>query len=372
MKSSKKVDPKKSGVKFFVAGGHIQSNNSKLKSVGEVNDDYLGPAFTVLFEPGDVLYVSRRTYLHKIAVPTIHGVCSNTTFVLRTKNSDNILQEFIPILMNSDEFKQFSILHSKGSVTPYINFSDIAKFEFDLPPIETQKEICSILSSKDDSVDRELINSLKNLRSSLVEKIFSDAEQNKWEWFCLEEIGIVDKTRGGSKSEDSEEGFPVIRYGDLYTRYNSIIVSINRFVQSDKCDKYSKLEYGDILFPSSGETREEIGIAAVNLTENIVYGGPDMVRFKPKKGINPVFASYALNSNMATKQKHQMAQGSIILHIYKHQISKIRLPIPPIDYQNSFEHIILKLESIIIKIEQNMEVSGQIDEILFNSYQTIR
>jgi len=99
------------------------------------------------FKPGQVLYGSRRTYLRKVAVADFEGICANTTFVLETKNPDELLPEFLPFLMQTEAFNAFSVKNSKGSVNPYINFSDLARFEFGLPPKDEQHRLVKLLTS---------------------------------------------------------------------------------------------------------------------------------------------------------------------------------------------------------------------------------
>lgn len=136
-----KVDPHKSGLKRYVAGEHMDTDDLKIRRWGEIGADYLGPAFHMKFKPGQVLYGSRRTYLRKVAVPDFEGICANTTFVLESKEPKILLPELLPFIMQTERFHEHSIKQSKGSVNPYVNFSDLAWFEFALPPLEEQKKL---------------------------------------------------------------------------------------------------------------------------------------------------------------------------------------------------------------------------------------
>lgn len=139
-----KVDPVAAGVERYVAGEHMETENVHIRKWGNVGDGYLGPAFIRQFRKGQVLYGSRRTYLKKVALAEWDGVTANTTFVLETKG-DKLLPELLPWLMLSERFTQHSVAESKGSTNPYINFPDIAKFEFDLPPLDQQRRLADIL-----------------------------------------------------------------------------------------------------------------------------------------------------------------------------------------------------------------------------------
>lgn len=142
--SKEKVDPTDGTVERFVAGEHMDSNELRISRWGNVGDGYLGPAFHRRFRPGQVLYGSRRTYLRKVAVADFDGVCANTTFVLNPVES-NISRRFLPFLMSSEPFHAFAIAESRGSVNPYVNWSDIAKFEVKLPPLTEQEQLADLL-----------------------------------------------------------------------------------------------------------------------------------------------------------------------------------------------------------------------------------
>lgn len=142
-----KFDPIQSDVELFVAGRHIDGGDLTVRRWGYLREEYVGPAFDTIFTPGQVLYVSRRTYLRKVAIAKFRGVCSNTTFVLETSKPDSLLPEYLPVLMSTESFHNYSEFNSKGSVTPYVNFSDIAKFEFRLPPISVQQRMINLFSA---------------------------------------------------------------------------------------------------------------------------------------------------------------------------------------------------------------------------------
>lgn len=106
---------------FYVAGDHMDTEDLNIRRRGRFATDDVGPAFTRIFKPGQILYGSRRTYLKKIAVADFEGICSNTTFVLETKDENILDQRLLPFIMLSDGFTQWSISHSKGSTNPNLN-----------------------------------------------------------------------------------------------------------------------------------------------------------------------------------------------------------------------------------------------------------
>jgi type I restriction enzyme, S subunit len=162
-KMMKRIDPVSYGVERIVAGENLESEDYKIRTWQTVGEGYLGPAFHVLFQPGDILYGSRRTYLRKVALADFEGVCANTTYVIRS-NESLLFQGLLKHVMLSERFTQYSIGVSKGSTNPYINWSDLDNFTFQIPEIETQKEIIKML----DSI-WEIIEHLKTQKTRLQE-----------------------------------------------------------------------------------------------------------------------------------------------------------------------------------------------------------
>lgn len=157
-KVSLNFDSSKSDLKRFVAGEHMYTNRLDIDTWGEIGSQYLGPAFNSIFNPGHILYGSRRTYLRKVSQPDFSGVCSNTTFVIEPIESE-LNAKLLPYLMLSNIFAKNSIARSKGSTNPYINWKDIASFQFRVPSPMLQEMAISILE--------KIQEEIKHLRKSL-------------------------------------------------------------------------------------------------------------------------------------------------------------------------------------------------------------
>ena len=156
-----------------------------------------------------------------------------------------------------------------------------------------------------------------------------------WEVVQLGRIGSFSKGSGGTKDDEVPSGIPCIRYGDLYTTHKYHINRSRSFIPEEKLDKYTPIQYGDILFPTSGETIEEIGRSAVNLMEAPVYCGGDLIIFRPTVPMAPKFSGYMLDFPNSQDQKSRMGRGVSIMHIYASQLKYLWLCLPPIEEQQA-------------------------------------
>jgi type I restriction enzyme S subunit len=148
------VDVDNTDLKRYVAGEHMDSEDIHIRKWGTVGDGYLGPAFIRRFHKGDILYGSRRTYLKKVAIADFDGITANTTFVIKAK--EELIEPVLLVhLMLSKSFTEYSVTNSRGSVNPYINWKDIADYEFLLPPKPEQKRLAALLWAADEMIEKE-------------------------------------------------------------------------------------------------------------------------------------------------------------------------------------------------------------------------
>jgi type I restriction enzyme S subunit len=140
-----RVDAETSGLERFLAGEHIPSNDLAITQWGIIGRDPIGPMFYKRFKPGHVLYVSRRSYLRKTAVPEFEGITGEKTFVLESRDESVLLQQFLPFVLSAEVFHSYAVSNSRGSVNPYINWTELANYEFDLPPLDEQQRLADLL-----------------------------------------------------------------------------------------------------------------------------------------------------------------------------------------------------------------------------------
>ena len=197
-----KVDPETSGLERYIAGEHMDTDDLRIRRWGTIGDGYLGPAFHMRFRKGQVLYGSRRTYLRKVAVADFDGVCANTTFVLEPRN-DLLIPELLPFIMQSESFVRHSVEQSRGSVNPYVNFSDLAWYEFALPPLDEQRRIAAVLWSVEIMARdlREAYEAATTVEGALLKASFGVLGSNESFWGCacsvvpLREVAYIQQGR---------------------------------------------------------------------------------------------------------------------------------------------------------------------------------
>ena len=261
------VDPTAAGLERYVAGEHMDTDDLRLRRWGTVGDGYLGPAFHARFRPGQVLYGSRRTYLRKVAVADFEGVTANTTFVTETKDPNLLLPALLPFIMQAQAFHEHSIKKSKGSVNPYVNFSDIAAYEFALPPLDEQRTLAATFAAA--SATRASCEDLRVAASSLLitvsHEIFSALHNDRSvPKRRLGELILCDISNGiFRKREQFGSGLPLINVTDCYLGFRVPVSRLERVRVDDSEYVSFSAEPGDVIFNRSSLVLSGIGHACL-------------------------------------------------------------------------------------------------------------
>lgn len=175
-----KVDKDDTDLVFYVGGEHIESENIRVHSRGIIAESTIGPMFYYGFKAGDFLLVSRNPHLKKAGLVDFDGICSEKTFVLETANSDVLLPEFLPFVLQNERFWDYAYRHRHGSTNTFINWSTLANYEFELPDLETQRKLAEVLWSINDTMEayKNLISATDELVKSQFMEQFGDATTN--------------------------------------------------------------------------------------------------------------------------------------------------------------------------------------------------
>lgn len=129
------------GIDRVIAMEHMDPGELKVSRWGSTED---GTTFTRRVKPGQTLFGKRRAYQRKVAYAEFDAVCSGDIYTFGADECQ-LLGEFLPFLVQSNEFFDHALDTSAGSLSPRTNWRDLANFEFDLPPLDEQKRIADLL-----------------------------------------------------------------------------------------------------------------------------------------------------------------------------------------------------------------------------------
>ena len=176
-----------------------------------------------------------------------------------------------------------------------------------------------------------------------------------WSVNRLGELGVFSKGKGITKNELSLDGYPCIRYAEIYTLYNFTVNKCYSFISKETSLSSKAISSGCLLLAGSGETKEEIGKCVAYIGAEKVFVGGDTIIFAPNfKQIFPIYLSYFLNT-VGRKQLNRLGQGDSIVHIHSQNLEKVKILLPPLSEQEKIAGILSCWDDGIEKLSALIE-----------------
>jgi type I restriction enzyme, S subunit len=101
---------------------------------------------------GQVLFGKRRAYQRKVAVAEFDGICSSDILTFEPKG-DDLLSDLLPFIVQSDGFFDHALGTSSGSLSPRTRWSQLADYEFPLPPKDEQCRLAEVFWATDQAAE---------------------------------------------------------------------------------------------------------------------------------------------------------------------------------------------------------------------------
>ena len=166
-----------------------------------------------------------------------------------------------------------------------------------------------------------------------------------WEQRKLGELASFSKGAGYTKGDlKTTGGKPIILYGRLYTKYETVIENVDTFV--DEKEKSVISAGNEIIVPASGETSEDISRASVVAKPGIILGG-DLNIVKPNTEIDASFLALTISNGRQQKELSKKAQGKSVVHLHNSDLKEVNLVFPQKEEQTEIGHFFRQLDATI-------------------------
>ena len=317
---------------------------------------------------GDYL-ISKRQVVHGangIVPEKLDGaVVSNEYLVIA--DSDDITAKYWTVISIRPEMHKLFFVSSYGV--------DIEKLVFDvndwksrtiiIPLVTEQKKITDYFQKLDSLIKQhqQKHDKLRNIKKSMLEKMFPKESESipeirfkgfsgEWGRLALGENAKFTKGQGYSKGDLVTSGSPIILYGRLYTKYQTVITNVDTFVIES--NKSVKSIGGEVIVPASGEAPEDISRASVISEADIIIGG-DLNIVSPNKKIHPIFLALVISNGHLKKELSSKAQGKSVVHIRNSDLANLEL-ILPTEYmeQTVISNYFVKIDALINQHQQQI------------------
>ena len=309
------------------------------------------------FSVGDVLVSNIRPYFKKIWQANRNGGCSADVLCFRANS--NVDNSYFYYLLSQQEFFDYMMSGAKGCKMPRGDKRQIMQWKVELPPLDEQRHIASVLLSLDEKIElnRRINGNLEQQAQALFNHYFIERPDllGKYKIGNLTEIAnylnglAMQKFRPQMK----ENGIPVLKIKELgqgYTDASSDICSENI------ADEY-KVHNGDVIFSWSGTLMVKIWCGGLcGLNQHL---------FKVTSEIYPKWFYYFwtkhhLNKFIRIAQDKAVTMG----HIKRSDLEASEILIPQMDILAKLDAIINPLFSQIIEMKCENRNLATIRDIL--------
>ena len=330
-----KVNAQTTDIPNYLGKGHGECGEIAITQHGDLLKDRatLGMAFRFSFKKGDVLFMSRSFSNRKAGMAMFDGICSEKTFVLRTKDGNILLQKYLPLIIQNDEFWEYCEENKAGGVNNFINWKTIANYELDIPSIEEQK----IIANKTWAAYRlkegykKLLAATDEMVKSQFIEMFGTLDEPKVNVSKLIDVVVSSGQYGSNTSAtDYQEGKPrYIRITDINDDG-----SLNDDIKTAEVidDKY-RLESGDIVFARTGAT---VGKTYLHEAGDAIYAGYLIKYQMDSELMKPLFMKAFTHSktyyNWVANSQKVGAQPNISATQY----DQMPILVPSVDEQEAF------------------------------------
>jgi len=167
-----------------------------------------------------------------------------------------------------------------------------------------------------------------------------------WEQRKLGSIGSTYTGLSGKTKEDFGHG-----EAQYITYLNVFQNTISNITMTDKVEidtTQTEVKYGDVLFTTSSETPEEVGMSSVWLGDKPnTYLNSFCFGFRPKQKIDLYFLGYSLRAPYMRDKIKILAQGISRYNISKNKVMELEISLPNNEEQNLLGNFLRHIDLII-------------------------
>lgn len=297
--------------------------------------------FTV--STGDYV-ISKRQVVHGangiVPEQLNNAVVSNEYLVI--VSNDKITSEYWALISKIPEIHKMFFLSSYGVDIEKLVFdvSDWKKRKINIPSSSEQNAIVETFSNLSSLIakQKKKHSKLSHLKKAMMSKMFPGNGtkspelrfknfNDDWEKYQLGKIGKTFTGLSGKTKDDFGKGNA--RYIPYTNVFNNEQTDRNQLEKIEIDSSQNTVEYGDVLFTTSSETPEEVGMSSVWLeNDKNIYLNSFCFGYRFSEEVNYLFMAYCLRSNIFREKVKFLAQGISRFNISKTKAMEIEILIP--------------------------------------------
>ena len=298
-----------------------------------------------LVKTNDILFATIRPTLQRIAIVPAelnNQVCSTGYFVLRP--NQNVHFKYLYFYLFSDYFMGQMEALQKGASYPAVTDNEVKSQTINVPPIQEQQRIVSILDKAFEQIAIARANTEKNLQNaralfeSHLQRVFTQRGDG-WKEVAFDELiesNVIGLTKS-SREQGANKAYPYVKMNNI-TRDNRFDFSSFTCVDATKEEtKKFLLRDGDFLF-NTRNSYELVGKSCIyesgRDSVNPVLFNNNIMRIRFKDNVDATFILLAFACKDVADEINALKSGTTnVSAIYFKDLKSLKIPTPSIQEQ---------------------------------------
>ena len=365
------VDRFTTDLEYYIGGEHFESNELEVTQRGLLKENLgkLGFKFHFAFQDRDVVFMARNPHLRKAGMVRFAGLCSDASYILRSKDESVLSQEYLAVMLQSDHFWDYCESHKVGSVNFANNWSSIANYEFELPSAEKQKEISDKVWAAyrlKESYKKLLAATEEMVKSQFIE-MFGSVDDNP-KSYDIKKVGDFAECFAGATPSTKISSYwdngniPWMSSGEVHkVRVQDTDAKITQQGYDGCSTKMVPIHSIVIALAGQGKTRGTVAINDIELCTN-----QSLCAIVPNEEVNYEYLFHNLRGRY--KELRSMSgdvdgRGGLNL---KH-IQSIKVIVPPMSEQMKFVSIARQADKSGFELRKSIDAIDAVIKSLINS-----
>ena len=277
----------------------------------------------------------------------------------------NVLPEYLSYVVQYMHLEKYF----SGATIPHIYFRDYKNEEFNLDPIDKQKEIVDILGIVQTIIGarQHELQKLDDLIKARFVEMFGDPKTNPKNYPVCQLSEHIDFLTSGSRgwaqycTDDGTEWFITIK------NVKDCHISVDNMQPVNAPDnaeaKRTKVQEGDLLISITADLGRT-GVVTKEIADHGAYINQHLTCIRLNKDVlNPLYVAFFMESPAGKEQFESKNQSAVKAGLNFNSINSLRLVVPPMNEQIAFVEFVKQFDKSKVAVQKALDEA----QILFDS-----
>ncbi|MDO4203935.1 MAG: restriction endonuclease subunit S [Selenomonadaceae bacterium] len=363
-----------SGDYFLVTGVDFSDGLIDFEHCHYVTKDRYDQDEHIQLKNDDVL-VTKDGTIGKVAI--VHELDKPATlnsgvFVVRPKNPDELIPEFLVFALRSNHFARFIEQIKVGCTIAHLNQEKFLKYEIPRISIQKQKYIIDIMRCTEKLIKwrKQELQKLDDLIKARFVEMFGDPINNPKGWNMVElgALTVIGSSKRIFERDYVSEGVPFYRTKEIVELSKGNIVSTEFYITEERYaeikQKYGVPKVGDLLVSAVGT----IGVIwIVDGKKDFYYKDGNLIRVDGSQRFNSMYMKILLG-NLIAEYKKQMSTGTAYAALTISGLAKMKVYDVPIEAQNQFAGFVHQVNKSKASVQKALDETQLLFDSLMQKY----